>query len=257
VLTGIHLGGYGEDLDPPVSLTWLLEAIEDRKPIPRIRVSSLDPHEINDDLIRLLAHATTLCPHLHVPLQSGEDATLWRMRRRYDTSLARDVLFKLRETLPQAALGTDLIVGFPGESEEAFDHTLTFLKESPLTYFHVFPYSVRSGTTAAKFPDKVPQPVIDTRAREVRKLGEQKKAAFARTFIGQTLPVLFEHTRDKNTGLLKGYGRNYVRVFADGDDVYMNREVSVTITRTSGETAWGEIQDRMRNASLSLLDSEL
>ena len=242
VLTGIHLGGYGEDLDPPISLPWLLAAIEERRPVPRIRVSSLDPHEISNELIRLLAQAETLCPHLHVPLQSGEDATLARMRRRYDTALARDVLFKLRETLPHAALGTDLIVGFPGESEEAFDHTLTFLKESPLTYFHVFPYSVRSGTTAAKFSDKVPQPVIDARAREVRKLGEQKKSAFARTFIGQTFPVLFEHTRDKNTGLLKGYGRNYVRVLAPGDDTYMNCEVSVRITRTSGETAWGEIK---------------
>jgi len=241
VLTGIHLGGYGEDLDSPVSLTWLLEAIEERKPVPRIRVSSLDPHEISDDLIRLLAQAETLCPHLHVPLQAADDTTLSRMRRRYDITLARDVLGKLREALPQAALGTDLIVGFPGESEEAFARTFAFLKESPLTYFHVFPYSVRSGTTAAKFSDKVPQPVIDTRAREVRKLGEQKKAAFARSFIGQTLPVLFEHTRDKNSGLLKGYGRNYVRVFADGEDAYMNREVSVSLTRTSGESAWGEI----------------
>ena len=242
VLTGIHLGGYGEDLDPPVSLTWLLEAIEDRKPVPRIRVSSLDPHEINDELILLLGQAETLCPHLHVPLQSGEDATLARMRRRYDTALARDVLIKLREALPQAALGTDLIVGFPGESEEAFAHTFTFLEESPLTYFHVFPYSIRSGTTAAKFSDKVPQPIIDARAREVRKLGEQKKATFARSFVGRKVPVLFEHTRDKNTGLLKGYGRNYIRVLATGDDAYMNREVFVTITRTNGETAWGEIQ---------------
>lgn len=242
VLTGIHLGGYGEDLDPPVSLTWLLEAIEERKPVPRIRVSSLDPHEISNELIRLLSQAETLCPHLHVPLQSGEDATLARMRRRYDTTLARDVLFKLRETLPTAALGTDLIVGFPGESEEAFAHTFTFLEESPLTYFHVFPYSVRSGTTAAKFSDKVPQPIIDARAREIRKLGEQKKAAFARSFVGQQVPVLFEHTRDKNTGLLKGYGRNYVRVLAAGDDTYMNREVFVTITRTNRETTWGEIK---------------
>ena len=241
VLTGIHLGGYGEDLDPPVSLTWLLEAIEERRPVPRIRVSSLDPHEISDELIHLFAQAETLCPHLHVPLQAGEDTTLTRMRRRYDTALARDVLLKLREALPHAALGTDLIVGFPGESDEAFARTFTFLEESPLTYFHVFPYSVRSGTTAAKFTDKVPQPVIDARSRVVRKLGEQKKAAFARTFVGQPLPVLFEHTRDKNSGLLKGYGRNYVRVMATGDDTYMNREVVVTVTRTSGETAWGEI----------------
>ncbi|NOT56030.1 MAG: tRNA (N(6)-L-threonylcarbamoyladenosine(37)-C(2))-methylthiotransferase MtaB [Deltaproteobacteria bacterium] len=242
VLTGIHLGGYGEDLDPAVSLTWLLEAIEERRPVPRIRVSSLDPHEISDELIHLLAQAETLCPHLHIPLQAGEDTTLTRMRRRYDTALARDVLLKLREALPHAALGTDLIVGFPGESDEAFARTFTFLEESPLTYFHVFPYSVRSGTTAAKFADKVPQPVIDARSRAIRKLGEQKKAAFARTFVGQPLPVLFEHTRDKNSGLLKGYGRNYVRVMATGDDTYMNREVAVTVTRTSGETAWGEIE---------------
>jgi threonylcarbamoyladenosine tRNA methylthiotransferase MtaB len=246
VLTGIHLGGYGEDLDPPISLTWLLEAIEDRKPVPRIRVSSLDPHEISDELILLLGQAETLCPHLHVPLQSGEDATLARMRRRYDTALARDVLVKLREALPQAALGTDLIVGFPGESKEAFAHTCTFLEESPLTYFHVFPYSVRSGTTAAKFSDRVPQPIIDVRAREVRKLGERKKAAFARSFVGQQVPVLFEHTRDKNTGMLKGYGRNYIRVLAAGDDAYMNREVFVTITRTNGETAWGEIKAKKK-----------
>jgi threonylcarbamoyladenosine tRNA methylthiotransferase MtaB len=166
--------------------------------------------------------------------------------------------------LPHAALGTDLIVGFPGESEGAFVHTFSFLEESPLTYFHVFPYSVRSGTTAAKFLDKVPQPIIDARSRAVRKLGEQKKAAFARTFVGQAIPVLFEHTRDKNSRLLKGYGRNYVRVLAAGDDTYMNREVSVTIMRTSGETAWGEIQDRMQsaecgmqNASPHSLDSEL
>lgn len=242
VLTGIHLGGYGEDLDPPVSLTWLLAAIEEHKPVPRIRVSSLDPHEISDQFIRLVARAETLCPHLHVPLQSGDDITLARMRRRYDTALARDVLVKLREALPHAALGTDLIVGFPGESEEAFARTVTFLEESPLTYFHVFPYSVRSGTTAAKFPDPVPPPLIDARSRAIRKLGDQKKAAFARGFVGQQVPVLFEHTRDKNTGLLKGYGRNYVRVLAEGSDTAMNREVFVTITRTSGETAWGEIK---------------
>jgi threonylcarbamoyladenosine tRNA methylthiotransferase MtaB len=249
VLTGIHLGGYGEDLDPATSLAWLLAAVEERKPVPRIRVSSLDPHEISDDLIRVFARAETLCPHLHVPLQAGDDTTLARMRRRYDTALARDVLCKLREALPQAALGTDLIVGFPGESEEAFARTFAFLTESPLTYFHVFPYSVRSGTTAAKFSDKVPQPIIDARAREVRKLGERKKAAFARGFVGRQVPVLFEHARDKNTGVLKGYGRNYLRVLAPGDDALMNREVFVTITRTNGETAWGEIQNGMQNTS--------
>jgi threonylcarbamoyladenosine tRNA methylthiotransferase MtaB len=243
VLTGIHLGGYGEDLEPRIDLSWLLEAIEERKPVPRVRLSSIDPHEIDDRLMHLLAQAQTLCPHLHVPLQSGDDTILSRMRRRYDSALARDVLTRLRETLPQAALGTDLIVGFPGEGEDEFARGFRFLEESPFTYFHVFPYSVRNGTTAAKFSDKVPQPVIDLRARQVRKLGEEKKAAFARSFVGHTLPVLFEHTRDKASGMLKGYSRNYLRVLAAGGDEYVNRDIPVTITRTNGETLWGKIAE--------------
>jgi threonylcarbamoyladenosine tRNA methylthiotransferase MtaB len=101
---------------------------------------------------------------------------------------------------------------------------------------------VRSGTTAAKFPDKIPQPVIDARSRQIRQLGEAKKAAFSRGFIGHTLPVLFEHTRDRNTGLLKGYSRNYIRVLAEGGDELMNREVPVVIRRTNGETARGVIE---------------
>jgi len=258
VLTGIHLGGYGEDLNPRVDLTWLLEAIEERKPLPRVRLSSIDPHEISDSLLRLLAQADTLCPHLHIPLQSGDDRILSRMRRRYDSDRARDVLIRLRESLPQAALGTDLIVGFPGEGEDEFARGLKFLEESPFTYFHVFPYSVRNGTTAAKFADKVPRSLIDTRARQVRKLGEQKKAAFAREFVGRILPVLFEHTRDKASGMLKGYSRNYLRVLAAGGEEYMNREVPVLITRTNGETLWGESHDtKVQNSAVRIqtLDS--
>jgi threonylcarbamoyladenosine tRNA methylthiotransferase MtaB len=241
VLTGIHLGGYGEDLEPRIDLTWLLQAIEERQPVPRVRLSSIDPHEINDSLMKLLEQSKTLCPHMHIPLQSGDDTILARMRRRYDSVLAHQVLTRLRRTLPQAALGTDLIVGFPGEGEEEFARSLAFLAESPFTYFHVFPYSVRSGTSAAKFPEKVPQPVIDLRARQLRKLGEQKKTDFARGFLGHTLPVLFEHTRDKVSGQLKGYSRNYLRVFAEGSDTLMNREVPVTITRATGAMLWGEI----------------
>lgn len=241
VLTGVHLGGYGEDLDQPVDLAWLVATIEERKPLPRIRLSSLDPHEFSEPLISLLAQAQTICPHLHIPLQAGDDSVLSRMRRRYDRTLAADVLTRLRETLPHAALGTDLIVGFPGEGEEEFAQGYEFLEHSPFTYFHVFPYSVRSGTTAAKFDDKVPKPTIDARARQVRKLGELKKAAFANQFVGETLHVLFEHSRDKNTGLLKGYSRNYLRVMAAGNEEYMNREVPVRITTAKGGNALGEI----------------
>lgn len=231
VLTGIHLGGYGADLNPQVNLTWLLEALEERRSVPRVRLSSLDPHEISPALIQLLTDSEILCPHLHIPLQWGEDSILARMRRRYDTALARDILTELRERLPYVALGTDLIVGFPGEGETEFTQGIRFLEESPFTYFHVFPYSVRSGTTAAKFTDQVPPSLIQERARQVRALGERKKAAFICQFESEILPVLFEHQRDRASGRLKGYSRNYIRVYADGSDNYMNREVPVRITR--------------------------
>ena len=241
VLTGVHLGGYGADLDPRVDLSWLVTAIEERKPVPRVRLSSLDPHEFSPALISLLAQAQTVCPHLHIPLQSGDDRVLARMRRRYDRALAGDVLARLRDSLPQAALGTDLIVGFPGEGEQEFAQGYRFLEDSPFTYFHVFPYSARSGTTAAKFTNTVPKPVIASRARQVRNLGERKKAAFASRFVGHTVPVLFEHTRDKTTRLLKGYSRNYLRVLAAGGDEHVNRELPVRIDRVSAGKVWGEI----------------
>lgn len=241
VLTGVHLGSYGFDLDPPVDLTWLLEAIEERRPVPRVRLSSVDPHEINEKLVRLFARAGTLCPHFHIPLQSGDDGVLQRMRRRYDTALSREVLSMIRELLPHAAIGTDLIVGFPGEGEEEFAQGYAFLEEAPFTYFHVFPYSPRSGTTAAKFSHKVPPAVIEERARRVRKLGEQKKAAFYRRFIGHTLPVLFEHSRDKSSSLLKGYSRNYLRVLVAGGDEWMNKEAGVCLERTGDGIAWGTL----------------
>ena len=246
VLTGIHLGGYGHDLDPRIDLTWLLEAIEERRPVPRVRLSSLDPHEIGPRLLQLLAESETLCPHLHVPLQWGDDTILRRMRRRYDTALARDVLAAARSRLPDAALGTDLIVGFPGEGEAEFARGLEFLEASPFTYFHVFPYSVRAGTTAAKFPDKLPPSVIQHRAAEVRRLGQRKQAEFARGFADACLPVLFEHTRDKTSGLLKGYSRNYLRVYAPGGDGDMNREVPVRITKADG----GRLDGRIITAGL-------
>jgi len=241
VLTGIHLGGYGSDLNPSVDLTWLLETIEERRPVPRVRLSSLDPHEIKHKMVRLVAQAEVLCPHFHVPLQAGDNSILQRMRRRYDTVLAREALAMIRELLPHAAIGTDLIVGFPGEGEEEFASGYAFLEEMPFTYFHVFPYSVRSGTTAAKFSHKVPPAVIEERARRVRKLGEQKKADFCRRFIGHTLPVLFEHSRDKSSSLLKGYSRNYLRVLVAGGDRWMNQEADVRIGRVRDGIAWGTL----------------
>ena len=201
VLTGVHLGGYGRDLEPPVDLAWLVGALVEQDLVPRLRLSSLDPHELSEPLLRLMASAVALCPHLHVPLQAADDGVLRRMRRRYDRALAGERLAMAREYLPDAAIGTDLIAGFPGEGEAAFEQTFSFVAESPLTYLHVFPYSVRSGTTAAKLDGQLPAATIAARARRLRALGERKRTTFARRFDGAALKA-FMNQRGVILGLL-------------------------------------------------------
>jgi threonylcarbamoyladenosine tRNA methylthiotransferase MtaB len=229
VLTGVHLGGYGEDLEPRVDLAWLVDAIAEQGLVPRLRLSSIDPHEVSERLVRLLAAGRALCPHLHVPLQAADDAVLRRMRRRYDSALAAERLAMVRELLPSAAIGTDLIAGFPGEDEAAFERTLAFLDASPLTYAHVFPYSVRSGTTAAKLDGRNPPGTIAARARRLRATAERKRVAFARRFDGTPAEVLIETTRDRQTGELRGYTRNYLRARLDGPDDWQGRRLPVRL----------------------------
>jgi threonylcarbamoyladenosine tRNA methylthiotransferase MtaB len=229
VLTGVHLGGYGHDLEPRTDLVWLVDAIAERAPVPRVRLSSIDPHEVTEPLLRLMAASPVLCPHLHVPLQSADDGVLRRMRRRYDTAVARERLAMARALLPDAALGTDLIAGFPGEDDAAFERTAAFLETSPLTYFHVFPYSVRSGTTAAKFDALVPPETIAARARRLREIGDRRREAFARQFDGTRAEVLVEHRRDTTTGALCGYTRNYLRARLDGPDEWKGRRVTARL----------------------------
>ena len=221
VLTGVHLGGYGADLDPPVDLAWLVAAIAEQGLVPRLRLSSIDPHEVSEALLRVMAGTPAVCPHLHVPLQAADDGVLARMRRRYDSRLARERLAMIRDYLPDAAIGTDLIAGFPGEDDAAFARTLTVLGASPLTYFHVFPYSVRSGTTAAKLPGQHGPATIRARARELRALGERKRAAFVRRFDGSDAELLVETTR---------YTRNYLRACIDGPDDWQGRRLGVRLT---------------------------
>ncbi len=151
-LSGVHLGGYGRDLSPAISLETLLEMIAERCPIGRVRVSSLDPEELSDRIISIIAGSGgKFCPHLHLPLQSGDDQILAAMRRRYDTAHYRARIERVMQAMPDAAIGTDLIVGFPGETAAHFERYFKFVESLPLAYFHVFPYSVRTGTTAAKF----------------------------------------------------------------------------------------------------------
>lgn len=234
VFTGVHLGGYGADLSPALSLVDLLEMVVERSPVPRVRLSSIDPPEVSRRLLDLMGRSDVLCPHLHLPVQAAHDAVLRRMRRPYDTALVRDVCGEVRRRFPDAALGTDLIAGFPGETEAEFEATAGLLAHLPFTYFHVFPYSRRRGTTAARQGGDLAAAVVQGRARRLRQLGERKRTAFAARFVGRTLPVLVETPADGPAGLLQGYSRNYQRVEVMGGDRRGNREVTVRIDAVHG-----------------------
>jgi len=234
VLTGIHLGGWGHDLTPALELADLVEAIAEQRLVPRLRLSSIDPHEVTERLLRLIAGAPTVCPHLHVPLQAGDDGVLRRMRRRYDTALARERLAMMRDLLPDAAIGTDVIAGFPGEDEAAFERTLAFVEASPFTYLHVFPYSVRTGTTAAKLDGRVLPTAIADRARRLRVLGDRKRAAFARRFDGVESEVLVETARDPRTHDLRGYTPNYLRARLAGPDAWRGHRIRARLAVRAG-----------------------
>ena len=238
ILTGVHLGGYGKDLDPPIALEEMLEMIAERSPIGRVRISSLDPEELSDRVISIVAQSDKFCPHFHLPLQAGEDDVLARMRRRYTTTHYRERVERILEAMPDAAIGTDLIVGFPGETSQQFEHCFRFVESLRLAYFHVFPYSVRAGTTAAKFAGKVAGKEIKRRAAAMRELGDRKRAEFAQRMLGRKLRVLLE---ERSEGRLTGYSRNYVRVMTDGPEDLTNFEVEVEASLVQGAAVVGKI----------------
>jgi threonylcarbamoyladenosine tRNA methylthiotransferase MtaB len=229
VLTGIHLGGYGQDLTPRIDLTALLEMIDQSRLIPRVRLSSLDPREVPDRLLDFMASSNVICPHLHICAQAGDDEILKQMRRNYDSAYYRELLMKTRERLPEAALGSDIIVGFPGETDGAFERSLKFFATLPLTYFHVFPYSSRRGTIAASLPDHIDPQLKKARARSMRELGAMKKRDFCLRFRGQKVSVLIEEKIDRATGLRRGFSRNYLPVLVSGCESLVNQEVEVEI----------------------------
>ncbi|HYT56822.1 MAG TPA: tRNA (N(6)-L-threonylcarbamoyladenosine(37)-C(2))-methylthiotransferase MtaB [Verrucomicrobiae bacterium] len=249
VLTGIHLGGYGQDLSPKIDLTALVEMIAEGGLISRLRLSSLDPREVPDRLLDLIAESDVVCPHLHICAQAGEDEVLKRMRRNYDTRYYRDLLGRVRERLPDAALGSDIIVGFPGESDEQFESSLEFFAALPLTYFHVFPYSSRRSTVAAALPDPVAANVKKSRARRMRELGGQKKSEFCGGFVGQRAQVLIEAKVDRTTGLHRGFSRNYlpVAVAAAGD--LANREIDVHLDGFRNGWLTGKVSNAIADVS--------
>jgi len=232
ILTGVHLGGYGKDLSPPATLEDLLEMIAERCPIGRVRLSSIDPEELSGRIIEIVAQSDKFCPHFHLPLQAGEDQILSAMRRRYNADFYQRLIERILEAIPDAAIGTDLIVGFPGESQQQFERYVKFVEKLPLAYFHVFPYAVRTGTTAAKFGGRVSPAEITRRAQVMRQLGERKRVDFVRRFRGTRLKVLLEEPASADS--LKGYSRNYIRVLVEAPVRLKNHEVEVEALATDG-----------------------
>jgi threonylcarbamoyladenosine tRNA methylthiotransferase MtaB len=219
VLTGIHLGCYGTDLSPATHLTQLLSVLRNQKAIDRIRLSSIEPLEITDELITFVSASSSrpghLCRHFHMPMQNGDDTILKRMHRPYRQIDFRIRIETIHQALPDAAIGADVMIGFPGETDKAYQNTLSFIKSLPLSYLHVFPFSPRKGTPAFNFPDRVPSNIVKERCREIRALGLQKRLAFLERHMHAEVEVLVETTSDAKTGRLKGVTSNYIKVLLD------------------------------------------
>ncbi len=212
VLTGVHLGGYGRDLNPPTSLAELLGMLAERRLDLRVRLSSIDPPEVTGDLLAAARALEGFCDHFHVPIQAGDDRVLERMRRRYTVAEARAAFERIRDTFPQANIGTDVIAGFPGETPEEFANTLAFLEQAAPGYLHVFPYSRRRSTAAAKRWQPLPERVVRGRAARLRALDRRLRRSFARRFVGKRLEVLIERPSQEPDGPWRGHSRNYLEI---------------------------------------------
>ena len=242
ILTGICLGAYGRDLPSPTDLLGLLQKIEEDTDIERLRISSIHPTDISEEMIAHLQGSKIACRHLHLSLQSGDDRILGLMRRDYTTGQVADLVTRLQAAIPGIAIGMDVITGFPGEGEEEFQNTAHFLENIRLAYLHVFPYSRRPGTTASSLPDQVMKSVSKERAALLRGIGDRKRIAFNGGFLGKALSVLVEGTGDKETGWMKGFSDNYVPVLIpEGDPSLANHIVAVTGDHMIKEKVVGRI----------------
>ncbi len=231
VLTGIHLGKYGVDLSPATALTQLLLLIGREKLPLRIRLSSIEPKEVAPDLIRMAASEEWLCRHFHIPLQSGDKEVLKRMNRNYTPEDYAELVESIRSRIPLAAIGADIMAGFPGEKEEAHLNTYGLVKDLPLSYFHVFPFSPRKGTAAWDFKDKVDDREIKRRAEDLRSLGQKKRETFYRSCVGNTLQVLTQGWDKSHAGLIEGLSDNYLPVLFPFPRELRNEMVPVRIDR--------------------------
>ena len=225
VLTGVNIGDFGTAHDE--NLLGLIRRLDELEGVERFRISSIEPNLLNEEMIQFVAGSKKFMPHFHIPLQSGDDEVLRAMRRRYRTDLYRSRIQMIKELMPDAAIGVDVITGFPGETDELFLNTLHFLKELPVSYLHVFTYSERPNTTALRIAEVVPIGVRQERTQQLRMLSEKKKMAFYQSFASQSRSVLWE-SADEN-GRMMGYTDNYIRVSQSYDAACANSIATVKL----------------------------
>lgn len=240
VLTGIHLGNYGRDLHDGTSLATLVEELLRIPNLLRIRMGSIESVELSDDLINLIKDEPRVCRHLHLPIQSGSDAVLRRMNRHYRLPEYKKLISELREKIPGLALTTDLIVGFPGETEENFMETLETLRELRFSAIHVFPYSQRTGTPAAVFPNQVPGDIKKDRVHRVQELEKEVSKEYRKTFLQKTVHVLIE---EEKNGYFEGLSDEYIRVSITDKNVEKGRLYSVYVENLTEDGLIGRVQE--------------
>ena len=237
VLTGVNIGDYGKgefgNKKHEHTFLDLISELDQVEGIERIRISSIEPNLLKDESIELVAKSQRFVPHFHIPLQSGSDELLKKMKRRYLTNVYTDRVAKIREVMPDSCIGVDVIVGFPGETEEKFLETYNFLNELPISYLHVFTYSERENTEAVEMDGVIPIPERKRRNKMLRILSEKKKMAFYQTQLGKTLPVLWEH--ENKNGLMFGFTENYVRVQKPFDENSVNQIEKLKLSKIKSD----------------------
>ncbi|RJE89869.1 tRNA (N(6)-L-threonylcarbamoyladenosine(37)-C(2))-methylthiotransferase MtaB [Paenibacillus sp. 1011MAR3C5] len=250
VLTGIHTGGYGDDMENYnlTSLLWDLDKIEG---LERIRISSIEASQIDDAMIEVLNRSSKMCRHLHIPLQAGENSVLKRMRRKYTTEEFAAKIKRLHEAMPGVAITTDVIVGFPGETDEMFEEGFRFMEELKFAEMHVFPYSKRTGTPAARMDDQVDEEVKNERVHKLIDLSEKMQLEYAQQYVGTVLDVIpeREYKGAPGEGLVMGYTDNYLQVIFDGTEEMIGQLCRVKVTEAGVNECRGQF--------LRVLDSRL
>ncbi len=237
VLTGVHLGTYGRKLDAPVSLVDLLGRILEIPGLGRLRLSSIEPMRFSRSIVRLAVECRAFAPHFHIPLQSGSDRILRRMRRPYTAGRFEALVDYIRTQLPTAGIGTDVLVGFPGETERDFEETCDLIRRSALTYLHVFPFSAREGTDAWSMPNHVPPQAVRERAAVLQQISKEKNLAFRRGFLGKVIPAI-TLAREEAMGEAVILTENYIHALIPAGLLPPNRLVDVRIEDVQPKTTY-------------------